>query len=201
MVRLWIWPRFTVEETSSAPRETEVPWLRTKSCLTSRESSPVGPAGRTSRSDSRTETSLETAILWPFCGHLMFVSCHVCTIFSWWLIDEYWWILTHDGNDDRSESIFWCFLLCWLHRRWAAWGLASSAEVAGCSFRGNGTKKGWRKTWELLITCWIYVESWTLSDPNRIWILDCTTGWHDPFFSCAGFMFLLKGAVDHLCRG
>lgn len=70
--------RFTMEETSSAPRETEVPWLRTKSCLTSRESSPAGPAGRTSRSDSRTETSLETAILWPFYGLLRFVSCHVC---------------------------------------------------------------------------------------------------------------------------
>lgn len=32
-------------------------------------------------------------------------------------------------------------------------------------------KKGWTKTWELLITCWIYaiyVESWTLSDPNSL---------------------------------
>lgn len=82
--------RFTVEETSSAPRETEVPWLRTKSCLTSRiVTSWTGRSYLQERfQDGNT---LETAILWPFCGHLMFVSCHVRKIFSWWLIDEYWW--------------------------------------------------------------------------------------------------------------
>ena len=239
---------------SSAPRDTEVPWLHQSSCRKNLTSSPVGPAGRSSRSDSRRGTPKKWSfyghfmfILWLLYGHFMVILyysmvilCYVCkTLMAYWwpiacTVDWIWWSIWIISWSYISLYIkywlpmrfyemmidlnpFWSFLCadlelwlcCSTGDEWQMLGpqaaISCMADMPTCQLWGRRLQlfprqlveeKRMDKIWDLLITCWIFAESWTLptrSEQVEFWITQRADTIH---FSAALRSF--KGADVHL---